>query len=109
MRIGQERVMQAFCDGKAKTESAFSTDGTAVYSYGMEIARRLKTGKVLYLLPPSQGGPGVSDTTSQHLGACASVCADLPKSEAFTSEKKYRTRLKLGGRHGRGAWGSYSS
>jgi hypothetical protein len=77
---GRDRVMAAFAVGKAKKESAFSTDGRSVYSYGMEIARRQKNGKVIYLLPSRSGGAFISVTTSIHMGSCEDYCRTLPDS-----------------------------
>jgi hypothetical protein len=77
---GRDRVMKAFIAGKSKKASAMSTDGQRVYSYNMEIARRQRNGKVVYLLPPSQGGPRISDTTSMHIGSCAAHCRDIQDS-----------------------------
>lgn len=96
MRNGQKRVMQAFLAGKPKKESAFSTSGSEVFSYGMLIAHRTLTGRVLYLLPPSQGGPAaVSSTTSEHVGACSYfVETTEAKKRAFKDKEKFAAEVQ---------------
>lgn len=95
MRNGQKRVMQAFLAGRPKKESAFSTTGADVFSYGMLIAHRTLTGRVLYLLPPSQGGPAVSSTTSEHVGACSCfVETTEAKKRAFKDQEKFAAEVQ---------------
>lgn len=66
-RPGQKRVIDAFLAGKACKESTLSTDGKAIYSYAMMIARRKRNGTIVCLASPSDGGPKISKTTSTHL------------------------------------------
>lgn len=94
MRPGQQRVVDAFVAGRRKKQSAFSTDGTDVWSYGMLIAHRTRTGRVLYLLPPCDGGPAISGSTSAHLGACASGLAGTQRSKAFKDTEKFQAEVQ---------------
>ena len=88
-RLRNELVLEKWKDGETASShnGALSTNGTSLFSYGLKIGHRSKSGATIVGDFTSPGGSFQSMTTSCHVGKARAVAGHVMHPVVFTNSE----------------------